>query len=68
MSGVYKKITLVGTSQESYEDAIERAIHRAEETLKNLQWFEVEEFRGGIDDEGNIEYQAILNAAFRLRK
>jgi len=67
MSDVYKKITLIGTSKESYEKAINQAIHRAEETIQDLQWFEVDEFRGGIDEKGVVEYQAVINAAFKLK-
>ena len=67
MSGVYKKINLVGTSTESYEDAIQKAINRAEQTLSDLEWFEVEEFRGGISSDGDLEYQAVIRAAFKLK-
>jgi len=67
MSDVYKKITLIGTSKESYEQAINQAIHRAEETIQDLQSFEVDEFRGGIDEKGAVEYQAVINAAFKLK-
>jgi len=67
MGDVYKKITLIGTSSESYEDAISTAIHRAEETLEDLKWFEVDELRGGISDDGDIEFQAVIVAAFHLK-
>ena len=67
MSGVYKKVTLIGTSDESYELAIKNALHRAEETIENLEWFEVDELRGGIGDAGKIEYQAVIEAAFKLK-
>ncbi len=68
MSKVYKKITLIGTSTESYEEAIRTAIHRAEETIEELQWYEVDEFRGGISDQGAIEFQAVIVAAFHLKE
>ena len=67
MAGVYKKVTLIGTSDESYELAIKNALHRAEETIENLEWFEVDEFRGGIGDGGQVEYQAVIEAAFKLK-
>jgi len=67
MSGVYKKITLIGTSTESYEEAIKNALNRAEETIENLDWFEVDEFRGGISEGGKVEYQAVIEAAFKLK-
>lgn len=68
MSKVYKKITLVGASTESYEEAIRAAISRAEETIEELQWYEVDELRGGISDDGDIEFQAVIVAAFHLKE
>ncbi len=62
---VYKMIELVGTSEKSYEDAIEGAIHKAEGSLEDLAWWEVDELRGGISG-GSIEYQVRLRVAFKL--
>ncbi|MFO7768777.1 MAG: dodecin family protein [bacterium] len=62
---IYKMIELVGTSPDSYEDAVERAIHKAEGTLEDLAWWEVDEFRGGITG-GELEYQVRLRVAFKL--
>ena len=47
---IYKKVELVGSSKDGIEDAIEGAIARAAETLRNLDWFEVKEIRGNIKD------------------
>lgn len=67
MSGTYKYIRLVGTSSKSYEDAIQNAINDAKASLKGLNWFEVVEQRGHIDDNGNVsEYQVILEVAFKI--
>lgn len=38
---VYKKVEVVGSSQESLEHAIENAVGRAGKTLRNMRWFEV---------------------------
>ena len=38
---VYKVVELVGTSGEGIEGAIQAAVRRADETLRNLRWFEV---------------------------
>jgi len=61
----YKLIELVGTSQTSYEEAIQLAVKRAKDTLDDLAWFEVTEFRGGLQD-GAVEYQVKIKVAFRL--
>jgi hypothetical protein len=63
---VYKKIQLVGSSSEGIEDAIEGAVSRAAETLSNLDWFEVKEVRGNIQD-GKIRwYQVTVDVGFRV--
>jgi flavin-binding protein dodecin len=38
---VYKVVELVGSSTNSIEDAIQTASKRADQTLRNLRWFEV---------------------------
>jgi flavin-binding protein dodecin len=53
---IYRVIQLVGSSDQSIDDAIKRAVSRASKTLRNLGWFEVVETRGNIDD-GRLSYQ-----------
>jgi len=66
MGDTYKMITLVGTSDKSYEDAINGAIKTASDTVRNLNWFEVKEFRGRIDDGKVAEFQATILAGFKV--
>ena len=47
---VYKIIELAGSSTDSIEDAVQNAIGRASQSLKNLRWFEISETRGQIED------------------
>ncbi len=63
---VYKVIEIVGSSSESIEDAIDNAIQRASKTLKHLNWFQVVETRGHIEDGKVAHYQVILKIGFRL--
>lgn len=63
---VFKKITVVGCSSESYEKAIEFGLSKAGESLRGLAWFEVKELRGGLGSDGKIEWQASLEVAFKL--
>jgi len=65
---VFKKIMVVGTSDSSYEKAIEAAVRKASSSLHGLAWFEVKEFRGGLDGQGKIEWQASVEVAFKLDK
>jgi len=66
MSKVYKKVELVGTSKESYEDAIKKAVEKAAASLHGLSWFEVTEQHGRIVDGVVTEFQAVLKVAFKL--
>ena len=63
---VYKVVELVGTSAAGIEDAIQSAVRRADETLRNLRWFEVVQIRGHVDDGGVRHYQVVLKAGFTL--
>ena len=63
---VFKGIRIVGTSDESFSNAIELAIGRASQTIRELRWFEVREQRGALRD-GQIEYQVTLEVFFKLK-
>lgn len=65
---VYKVVELVGSSSKNIEDAIENAIARADKTLSNLDWFEVVDTRGHIEDGKIAHYQVILKVGFRLKE
>jgi flavin-binding protein dodecin len=65
-SKVFKKINVTGCSSESFEKAIETAVEKASESLRNLAWFEVRELRGGLGSDGQIEWQANIEVAFKL--
>ncbi|QRM34280.1 dodecin [Microvirga sp. VF16] len=47
---VYKVVELVGSLTSSIEDAIETAIKRADQTLRNLRWFEVMQTHGQVEN------------------
>ena len=64
-SKIYRKTELVGTSTTGFDDAVRRASSRAQKTLRNVQWFEIKEQRGRIDD-SSIEYQVTLEIGFAL--
>lgn len=54
---VYQMNEIVGTSGTSVSDAIRGALERATVEYDNVQWFEVKEIRGRIDEDRNPEYQ-----------
>jgi flavin-binding protein dodecin len=62
----YKLIELVGVSETSIEDGIQNALSRANQTLKNLDWFEVIETRGLIQEGKVNQFQVKIKVGFRL--
>lgn len=65
---VYAVTKIVGTSKKSIEDAIENAITTASKSVKNLDWFEVVETRGFIENGKVGWYQVALELGFRYEK
>ena len=63
---VYKKVRLIGTSEESFDDAADDAIDRAEETLENVKWAEVVEQGVEVASVDGRQYQAEVEVAFEL--
>jgi len=64
---VYKVVEVVGTSNTSFSDAVRAAVSRATETLDEVRWFEVKEFRGSVENDGISEFQAKVDVAFHVR-
>lgn len=63
---VYKKIEIVGSSPDGLQDAIENAVAKAAETLRNLRWFEVVETRGQIENGQVAHWQVTVKIGFTL--
>jgi dodecin len=63
---VYKSVEITGSSTEGVTQAIDRAVAKAGETLRGLDWFEVIAVRGQIEDGRVAHYQATLKIGFRL--
>jgi flavin-binding protein dodecin len=63
---VYKSVEVTGSSPEGVTQAIDRAIAKASETLRHLDWFELVSVRGYIDQGKVAHYQATLKIGFRL--
>ena len=63
---IYSISEIVGSSAVSVDDAIKGALARAARTLHNLDWFEVTNIRGHIEDNQLSHYQVTLKVGFRL--
>ena len=62
----YKLIELVGTSPTGTDDAIRNAVAKASATIKHMDWFQVIETRGHIDNDRVAHYQVTLKVGFRI--
>ena len=62
----YKKVELVGSSPTSIEDAINNALAEASKSLKHLEWFEVTETRGHIENGRAAHFQVSFKVGFRI--
>ena len=63
---VYKSVEITGSSPQGVTEAIDRAIGKASETLRNIDWFEVISVRGHVADAKVAHYQVTLKIGFRL--
>lgn len=63
---VYSVTEVVGSAPDSIDHAIRNAIGRASETIRGLDWFEVTEVRGHLEDGEIAHYQVTLKIGFRL--
>jgi hypothetical protein len=65
---VYSITELVGSSDKSIEDAIENAVSTAQETLRNLDWFEVTEIRGHLENGRISHYQVGMKIGLKYER
>jgi flavin-binding protein dodecin len=62
----YRVTEIVGSSSDGVDQAIHNGLNRASQTLRNLDWFEVTQIRGHLED-GNIAHvQVAMKVGFRL--
>jgi flavin-binding protein dodecin len=63
---VYKSIELTGSSTKDIEDAVRTAIAKASESVRNIQWFNIVETRGHVQDGKVAHWQVTLKVGFTL--
>ena len=63
---VYKIVEVVGSSPAGIEQAIDCAIARASQTIRDIRWFEVKETRGHVENGHVAHYQVTLRIGFTL--
>jgi len=63
---IYKQVELTGSSKTRVEDAVQNAITKAGNTLRNIHWFQVIETRGYIENNKIDYWQVTIKLGFRL--
>jgi flavin-binding protein dodecin len=63
---IYKVVEIAGSSAESVDDAVRGAVAKASETLRHVDWFEVSEIRGHVEDGKVAHFQVGVKVGFRL--
>ena len=62
----YKVIEVVGVSEDSIQQAVRNALAKAHQTIRNIDWFEVNSIRGAVKDDGSPVFQVEIRIGFRL--
>lgn len=63
---VYKIIELTGSSPVGIEDAVQKAVAKAAETVRNMRWLHVTETRGQIENNKIAHWQVTVKIGFTL--
>lgn len=63
---VYSISQIVGSSSESIDDAIRKAVRSTAQTKRNVEWFTTDEIRGHVVDGEVGHFQVTLKVGFRL--
>ena len=64
----YSISEMVGTSTEGVDDAVRNGIAQASKTVRNLDWFEVKEIRGHLEEGKIADWQVTIKLGFRLEE
>ena len=66
-NSVYKVIELVGTSEESWEQAAKNAVETASKSLSNLRIGEINKLDLKIEDGKVVAYRARVSLSFKYK-
>lgn len=64
----YSISEIVGTSEEGVDAAVRNGVAEAAKTLRHLDWFEVKEIRGHLEDGKIADWQVTIKLGFRLER
>lgn len=63
---VVKVIELIGSSEKSFEDAVQSAVKEASKTVKNIDSVWVKDFKCHVNGDKIATYGCICKVAFRV--
>jgi dodecin len=63
---IYKKIEVVGSSETSIEEAVNNAVAKASESVRNMRWLEIVETRCHIEEQKVAYWQVTVKIGFTL--
>ena len=63
---VYKHIELTGSSKTSIEEAIQNAVTKSSESVRNMRWFQMTDLRGHIDEGKVSHWQVTIKIGFTM--
>lgn len=63
---IYKHIELTGSSINSVEEAVQNAVTKANESVRNMRWFQMVDLRGHIDNGIVSHWQVTIKIGFTL--
>ena len=64
----YRLSEIVGTSPDSIQQAVRNGLHRASQTIRNLDWFEVTQVRGTVIEGQVGQFQVAMKVGFRVEE
>ena len=67
-SHVYKVSEVVGSSPDGLDAAVQNAIATTARTVRNLDWFEVTEIRGHLENDAVAHWQVAVKVGFRIEE
>ena len=68
MLTVAKIIELVGSSEKSFEDAVQNALNTASESIRNIHGLDVLDWTCDVEDGKIVKYRANVKIAFRYEE
>ncbi len=63
---VYKILELTGSSSVGIEDAVQKAVARAAETVRNMRWLQVTDTRAHVENNKIAHWQVTVKIGFTL--